>query len=463
MLDAGAAGAREMNMRPTNDSNVALKFLASAVVGIGFFLWPIRFGGQTTVMFDILVNFVTGRYPQLVASYCFGLILVGALATILSGKIRIGPLRRFLASYESSLPFSILRVIGLLVAAMIYFRMGPTAIFTPSISHLMWETLTFSVGVIIPLGAIFLNIFISYGCLEFVGTLMRPLMRPLFRLPGRAALDALTSWLGSYSIGLYMTRRLFELGYYNRREAYTIATCFSTVSIGFVAVVAATLDVLRFFPLLFLTYFFAVYALAAVLTRGWPIARVPETYLVEPHPEEDVQGPPGKYWRWAWERALNRAASAPGWATVARAGFLDGLKLASTILGTILSIGTSALLVAEHTPVFFILGTPFIPLLEWFGFPSVERLASATVAGITEMYIPALLLRGAPLPARFFIAVLSISQLIFFSSVGPMILDMFKDIPVRFYELVALFFIRTLLLIPPLAALTMLLTHIGWL
>jgi hypothetical protein len=37
-------------------------------------------------------------------------------------------------------------------------------------------------------------------------------------------------------------------------------------------------------------------------------------------------------------------------------GFVDGLKLTSLILGTILAVGLSATLLSAHTPVFDILG-----------------------------------------------------------------------------------------------------------
>jgi nucleoside recognition membrane protein YjiH len=77
------------------------------------------------------------------------------------------------------------------------------------------------------------------------------------------------------------------------------------------------------------------------------------------------------------------------------------------------------------------------------------------------MYIPVLLARDAALPARFFIAVLSISQLIFFSAVGPMIIDMFREIPIRARELVALFLMRTAILIPVIAAVTAILSWAG--
>jgi nucleoside recognition membrane protein YjiH len=58
------------------------------------------------------------------------------------------------------------------------------------------------------------------------------------------------------------------------------------------------------------------------------------------------------------------------------------------------------------------------------------------------------------MPARFFIAVLSTSHLIFFSAVAPMMLDMFRAIPIRARDLSALFLMRTVLLLPILAAVT---------
>jgi nucleoside recognition membrane protein YjiH len=78
-----------------------------------------------------------------------------------------------------------------------------------------------------------------------------------------------------------------------------------------------------------------------------------------------------------------------------------------------------------------------------------------------RMYIPALLVQEATLPSRFFIATLSISQLIFFSAVAPMMIDMFRDVPVRAPELIALFLMRTAVLIPLLAVVTALLQWAG--
>ena len=434
------------------------RLLGSVVLGFGFFLLPVpNDGGISTVAFDMAVTALRKGFPAAVGLYCFGLVLWGAIATLaaLYG--------RRLQEYRCSLPLAAIRMLGALIAIPMLLGAGPEWLINAKVSGLIWEVLVYSVGIIVPIGAVFLNIFITYGFLEFVGTLMRPVMRPLFRLPGRSALDDLTSWLGSYSIGLYITRKLMTEGYYNRRETFIIVTCFSTVSMGFVGVVASTLDLLNYFPLLFTTYFFTIYFLAIILVRIWPITHIPQTYIGAPVPEDETTSNVVELVKIGTRIALAKSSSAQNYFVTIKEGVCDGLKLASTILGTILTIGTLAILLVEYTSLFTVLGRPLAPVLTFFGFTDAAVLAPAMLAGITEMYVPALMVKSATLSGKFFIASLSISQLIFFSSVGPMIMDMFKDIPIKFSDLIILFCLRTAILIPLLALLVNIYQWIGWL
>ena len=59
----------------------------------------------------------------------------------------------------------------------------------------------------------------------------------LFNLPGRSELDCVASWLGDDSIGVLLTSKQYEEGFYSKREATVIATTFSVVSITFSLVV----------------------------------------------------------------------------------------------------------------------------------------------------------------------------------------------------------------------------------
>lgn len=420
-----------------------LRLATSLAVGFGLFLVPIRVDGKITVVIDVIVKELLAFGGPAVGVYCFLLITLSAFCPWI-------PRARALRTGRA---LQALRLTGWVLSLLLITGMAPEWLAQKKVGGLMWDVLIASVGVIIPLGAVALSLLASYGALELVGTVMRPIMKPLFRLPGRAALDDLTSWLGSYSVGLYMTRKLVDEGYYDRRESFIIVTCFSTVSIGFVGVVCSTLDLLDRFPLVMGTYFVLVYALAALLCRTWPATSVPPEYLGPARPESEIASP--------WAAAMQRAGASDDLWSVSRTGFVEGLKLASSLLGTILAVGTLALLLAYYTPIFNWLGKPLIPILGMLGLPEPDILAPACVAGITEMYIPALLVQDASLAGRFFVAVLSISQLIFFSSVAPMMLDMFRDIPIRPQDLVGLFLIRTAILIPLLAALTHLYLALG--
>lgn len=447
-------------MEPRGFVNV-VRFLLPSALGLAFFAFPVSIQGRVTVPFDLAVRWLLRQMPTEVAVYCLILTVFGAVATVF---VRCRPtIPKLLEGFRTSTPLILLRIAGVALAILYFLRIGPEVLFQKGVADLIWDKLALSVAVIVPLGATLLVLLVRYGLLEFIGTVMRPVMRPLFRLPGRSALDSLTSWVGSYSVGLYLTRKLMEDGYYNRRETYTIVTCFSTVSIGFVALVAQTLSILHLFPLIFFTYFFAVYLLTFILARTWPIARQPEEYLAPPRPEPTVREGGRGLLRTAWEAAILKANQAPRLRGMLREGFTDGLVLASTILGSIIAVGTAAIVLAKETQIFHVLGQPLVPVLNALGLPDSEILAPATLVGVAEMYIPALLTQEAALPARFFIAVLSISQLIFFSAVAPMMIDMFRAVPIRARELVALFLMRTAVLIPLLAALTALLDWGGFL
>ncbi|MFC6992115.1 YjiH family protein [Haladaptatus sp. GCM10025707] len=438
-----------------------VKFLLAFLVGGVFFLLPVSHGGEITVPFDIAVSFIIETFPTAVGVYAFAIIVAGGVLTTLA-MLTDGEVAGFDLSYfETSVVFWLLRVAGVVLAPVMFFKLGPDLLHTPGTGGLMWGTLVYSVGIIIPIGAIFITIFVELGGLEFIGTLSRPVMKPLFKVPGRAALDSLASWVGSYSVGLYVTRNVFEQGGYHKRDVFTIATCFSTVSIGFVGVVAATLDMLSLFPVIFGAYFCCIVLTSIILVRIPPISTTPKEYIAEPEPEVGFEGSLGDYVRFALSEAVKKADEGETFLEAATRGFVDGIKLTSLILGTILAVGLAATLLSANTPVFDILGQPLVPVIAALGIPNAAMVAPATIVGITEMFVPVLLVTKAAPMAKFFVAVLAVSQLIFFSSVGPMIMDMFSDVPIRFRDLVGLFVIRTIILVPVVAGMTHLVAALG--
>ena len=66
----------------------------------------------------------------------------------------------------------------------------------------------------IPIGSFFLAFLASFGLMEFIGVLVDGFMRPIFRTPGRSAIDAVASFVGSYSIALIITNGVYRAGHH---------------------------------------------------------------------------------------------------------------------------------------------------------------------------------------------------------------------------------------------------------
>lgn len=123
-------------------------------------------------------------------------------------------------------------------------------------------------------------------------------------------------------------------------------------------------------------------------------------------------------------------------------------------VGTVVSVGTTVLLLYHNTSVFQTVSTPLEPVIVLFGIPNAETVASALVIGFADMYVAALTAVTLQPAAQFFVLLVVSGQILFLSASGPMMMDMFEDVPVRFRDIVAIFSVRTLVLIPVCAFLT---------
>ena len=313
--------------------------------------------------------------------------------------------------------------------------------------------------VYVPIGGVFLALVIGYGLMEFVGVYLRPAMRPIWRVPGRAAVDAVASFVGSYALGLLLTNRMYTGGRYTAREAAIIAVGFSTVSATFMVIVAKTLGLMDIWLWYFFGTLLVTFAVTAITVRIPPLSRIPdECYPGVTHsPEQAVTRDRFRVARRAAEQTLAEAPSLPKNIWV---NFRDGLVMVLQILPSIMSVGLIALVLATYTPVFEWIGVIFYPLFWALGYSDPGLLASASATSIAEMFIPATMAAGhEDLVARFVIGVVCVSAIIFFSAVVPAILA--TDIPVKMWHLLVIWVERvalTIVLATPLAHLVAALT-----
>jgi nucleoside recognition membrane protein YjiH len=423
------------------------KLVGYSLIGVFAFFVPVTIGGRSTIPLDHAATaLATYARPAAIVFVCL-LILYGAADPFLKGTWR---------TTAAQTVFSLLRALGAVLTALYLTGIGPAAFFAPDMLPFLFDKLVLTVGLIVPIGALALGFLVGYGLLEFTGVLVQPIMRPVMRTPGWSAIDAVASFVGSYSIALLITDRVFREGKYTVREAAIIATGFSTVSATFMVVVAKTLGLLGSWNLYFWTTFLVTAVVTAITARLWPIAGME-------HPaDRDPPLPAGqRRLRAAIEAGIEQASAAKSLPDTLRQNFMDGLRMASMILPSIMAVGLLGLLAAKYTLLFDALGLLLYPFT-WAARLSDPMLAAKSLAsGFAEMYLPAILLREADIGLKFIAAVVSVSQVLFLSASIPCVLA--TSIPLRFRDLLVIWYLRTALSILLTAPIAWLALAMGWL
>jgi nucleoside recognition membrane protein YjiH len=287
--------------------------------------------------------------------------------------------------------------------------------------------------------------------MEFCGTLVRNIFRKVFGLPGRSAIDAIASWLGSGTVGVLITAQQYQKGFYSAREAAVIASNFSIASIAFSLLISSFMKLDHLFVPFYLTVVVAGLAAAIITPRIPPLSWKKDEYIagVGKQIKEDVPGDVSLL-RWGVLQAVRRANANPSPAQMVKVGVHNVVDIWLGLLPLVMAIGTLSLAIAEYTPLFNWLSYPIVPLLELLQLPEAAKAAPAILVGFADMFLPAVLGKGIESElTRFVVACVSLTQLIYMSEVGVLIIK--AKLPLNILELFMIFIIRTLITLPIIA------------
>lgn len=293
------------------------------------------------------------------------------------------------------------------------------------------------------------TLLIEFGILEFIGTLMEPIMRRAFKIPGQSAVDALSSFVAAPAVGVFLTNRLYKENVYTKKEACCIATNFSVVSLGFFALLVSITDTQYMYGPAILCSLLTVFILAAIVIRIPPLSWKKNVYY-NGVVQTSEMAKPGKYDAKIFKKALaaatTRAQKTPY--SVFLTSIPSVFSFALKIVAFVMSIATISLFLSWYTPVFDWIGMPMIPYLQLCQVPNAAEVASATLVGITEIAMPVMTIAGKALApaAIFFVIVLSTVQIIFFTESANAMMK--ADMGLKFGQLVVIFLIRTVIAIP---------------
>lgn len=444
-------------MRPTQPEDPAgsiLRFLLPSLVGVVTFLIPFPTGDGHNIGIGILSDLVETALGPALPAIVAGAVTLSALLSLYAFLARPAWATKEggIGSVFGVGPAGVaIRTLGAVLALMVVLQRGPSWIVSADTGGVILNDLMTVIFVLFLFASVLLPFLTDFGLMEFIGTLVRPVFRSVFTLPGRAAVDGAASWFGSSVVGIIITIQQYEDGYYTNREAAVIATNFSVVSVAFCVVVINFVGLGEYFVPFYGAILLSGMVAAMVLPRIPPLSRKPETFYRE-NRAVDERLPEGESLLGGAVRlARNRASETPAPGRMLRNSLNTTFDIWFGLEPLVMVVGTLSLVVATTTPFFTWLSLPIVPFLELLGLPEAAAAAPAFVVGFADQFLPAIL--GQSIESeltRFVIGCASVTQLIYMSEVGALLLK--SRLKLGLVDLALVFVLRTLVTVPVCAA-----------
>ena len=427
-----------------------IRFLIPSGIGVLFFLTPIVIDGQITIgmayVGDLFINNFQLQLSQLAGIFIVSSVLFSFLFAI---NKRAKKKLHWLSDHLTLHPFWFtMRMFGAIAAVAYLFQVGPeflTGVATSgtTLGNLIPITMTY-----LGIGAVFLPLLVDFGLMELVGVMLSRIFDRVFGLPGRSAIDAMASWMGSGPVGVFITSQQYERGFYTAREAAVICTNFSVVSVSFSLVVIEYIGLGHLFVPYYLSVIGIGFIAALITPRLPPLNRIADNFIDgNPAKGSRTYEPGVRLLPIALNQALDRAANAPSSRELVQRVGRNVAEIWLSLIPVVMGLGTTALILAEYTPVFTWLGAPIAPILNLLQLEEAQAAAPLILVGFTDMYLPALV--GVNINSeltRFVVATVSVTQLIYMSEVGALIIK--SNIPLGFINVAQIFILRTLISLP---------------
>ncbi|NRA82793.1 MAG: YjiH family protein, partial [Gammaproteobacteria bacterium] len=357
---------------------------------------PFSFEGSLTIPIAVASKALQNALADSIGGIITAIILFTGLLSLITTvfKPKLVTQHSFFNGLFSVTPvWLVVRLLGAAFVGLTFFGVGPEMIVSGNTGGLILNDLLPSIFSVFIFAGMLMPLLMNFGLLEFIGTLLTRIMRPVFNLPGRSAVDCMASWLGDGSVAILMTSKQYEGRVYTQREAAVVGTTFSAVSITFSLVVITQVKLEHMFIPFYLTVCFAGIVAAIIVPKLPPLSWKKDRYIDDTERHVDAEVIPSQHnvFTWSFHQALDKAQHAQG----GKATLVDGVKnvvdMVFGVIPVVMGIGTVALIIAEYTPVFNYLGMPFIPLLEILQVPEAVAASKTIVVGFADMFIPSIL------------------------------------------------------------------------
>lgn len=410
-----------------------LTFLGLSLLGIFVFFVQVEIGGESSIPIDHMAGFL-----KRVLSPYYACILA-----LLAGYAVVSRFRSGTGGNRTELLFFIQSLAGLALSVLAVLRLLPGGL-GGAVDAAVNATGNILCAIFVT--GVFIPLLTEYGLVDFFSILCKPFMRRLFLTPGSSAVIGVSAFLGNYSVGHIVSRRMYDQGCFTEKEAVIVATGFSTCSIGLMINLANYTGIMDHWRLYVAMVLAVTFLTTAVVARLYPISRKRSVYKEGTAPAED-EGSQGHILRAALDAGVSRAAQAAPPLRSTSVFLRQTMPLICEIAGASMCVISIGMLCTGASHLFRYAGAVFYPLLRLVGLDAAAALHSAECLGasLLEPVLAGVISDGwsGQLLTMWIVSVVPYSSIIFFAGSVPSLWR--SGIPCKIREMLLLWLERVLL------------------
>ncbi|OEJ13417.1 histidine transporter [Brachyspira hampsonii] len=410
-----------------------LKFIVFSFIGVFVLFIPIQIGNVKSIPMDHLVNLIR-KIPFVDPYYGILITMFGSIYPFISKSWN---------KNKTEIFFSFIKLFSIPFIIMAYFKLGPSDFHKPNMLLFSYNLLT-QIALINSIGFIFLSFLVDYGLMSFAGIFMRCIMKPIWKTSGRSSLDAIASFVGSYSIALLMTSKVYKKGYYSKKEACIIATGFSTVSTTFMIVVAKMFGVMDKWNIYFFGTMIITFLVTAITVRLYPLRSKPNNGYMDKEVKEEPVYKGGNIFKLAFNEAADTASRADNFFIGVMKNLKEGLMVSISVMPNFMAITFIGLLIVNYTPIFDIISYIFLPITKLLGLGDEAYIvAKACSVTLVEMSCSSSIVMYASQFAKSIVAIVCVAEILYFAAPIPVMLAV--GIPISIKDMMIIWVERIIL------------------
>ncbi len=411
-----------------------MKFIFFSLFGCFAFFVQIELGGNTKIPVDHLIALLKTLLKDSYAYVVLFLILGSVYLKMKRKKARKGTDAFFFLQSVTAFGMTLAFILGMLPEPL-----------EDSITSALDATGNILCAIF--LTSFFIPFLTEYGLVDFVGVFFQPIMRKIFKTPGSSAVIGVSAFLGNYSMGHVLSRKMYEENRFTEKESVIVATGFSTCSIGLMINLVNYLNLMPYWNYYVVSILLVTFGTTAFVARMFPITRKKEEYRVpeQAQPEEQIEK--GQLWKEAVLQGIGRAESAPTFFKALGDILKRVLPIICEITGTSMFIIILAIVLSAYTEIFAWMGYLFFPLLRLTGLGTAEAVQTGTAlsACILEPVLSGVICNteGLSMTAKWITAIVPYSSIIFFAGFIP---SLYKSrVNVSLWEMLVIWIERMLI------------------